>query len=161
MFKIELKGIYDFKIQTLKGEELAFSAFRNKKMLLVNVASECGFTQQYTQLQELQESSSEKLVIIGFPCNDFGGQEPGSNIEIDTFCSVNYGVSFDLTEKIGIVHSMHPIYKWLTDPNNNKGKQIDVNWNFCKFLINEDGSIHAFCPSAITPLDDIILDWLT
>ncbi len=153
--------IYSFKIQSIKGEEFDFSTLKGKKILIVNVASECGFTKQYAQLQELYEQFAGQLEIIGIPCNDFGGQEPGAKEEIVNFCRVNYGVTFSITEKVGIKHNMHPIYLWLTDAVNNNGIKQEVTWNFCKFLVNEEGLIEAFLPSNVEPLDEQILTWLS
>ncbi len=152
--------IFDFNIQTISGETLDLSSFKGKKMLLVNVASECGFTVQYAQLQELYEANKEQLVVIGLPCNDFGGQEPGTASEIQHFCKINYGVSFPITEKVGIIHNTHPLYKWLEEQATEQGITNEVNWNFCKYLIDETGKVTGFHPSSVTPLDDQILQWL-
>jgi len=153
--------IYDFKIKTLDGKDFDFSEFRGKKMLIVNVASACGFTPQYVQLQELHQQFGQKLSVIGIPCNDFGGQESGTADEIADFCQLNYGVEFRMTEKMKILGNPSPLYDWLTKAEHNEGSEIEVSWNFCKFLINNDGTIHSFLPSAISPLDEEILNWVS
>ncbi len=153
--------IFDFNIQSISGETLDLSSFKGKKMLLVNVASECGFTVQYAQLQELYEANKEQLIIIGLPCNDFGGQEPGTANEIQDFCKINYGVTFPITEKVGIINNTHPLYSWMAEQASKQGITNDVNWNFCKYLIDETGNVVGFHPSSVTPLDDQILQWLT
>lgn len=156
---LEMNTIYDIKINNLDGTPLDWSDYKGKKILIVNVASECGYTPQYTQLQELFESKQDDLVVLGVPCNDFGGQEPGTVEEIQTFCSTKYKVTFPMTEKIGIIKDTHPLYEWLTKEELNGKGNHEVKWNFHKFLINEDGSIHASLPSGVTPLDEQILDW--
>lgn len=156
-----MSTIHQFKVAGIDGEEIDFSAFRGKKIMVVNVASACGYTPQYQQLQELHKEFNDKLVIIGFPCNDFGGQEPGSAAQIQAFCSLNYGVTFPLTEKINIKgESVHPIYYWLLHKAHNEVMDTEVNWNFCKHLLDEKGHLIRFFPSAISPFDEVILDWL-
>ncbi len=126
-----------------------FSAYKGKKILVVNVASECGYTSQYAQLQELYETFQDKLVIIGCPCNDFGGQEPGSADEIKDFCSLRFGVTFPLTEKLNIKSNpVHPIYEWLCSKEQNGTSDAEVSWNFCKFLLDENGQWSRFYPSS-------------
>lgn len=146
-------NFYDivYKIDSLEGGQIDFSQFKGKKILFVNVASECGFTPQYKELQELQEKYIDNLVIIGFPCNQFGHQEPGSSNEIAVFCDKNYGVTFLITEKIEVKgENQHPIYKWLT--NLNGRVNTSVKWNFQKFLINEDGEMIDYFLSTTKPL---------
>ena len=133
--------LHSFKINSLEGKTIDFSDYTGKKVLIVNVASECGYTPQYAQLQELSEAKSDEIVVIGFPCNDFGGQEPGEAAEIQNFCKVRYGVTFPLTEKVSIKKDTHPIYKWLTRKSENGVMDGLVSWNFCKFLIDENGVI--------------------
>ena len=130
-------------------------------MIAVNVASECGYTPQYQQLQELYDEFDDKLVIIGFPCNDFGGQEPGEADEIQRFCDLNYGVTFPLSAKIGIKKNTHPIYNWLQNKAENGILDHQVQWNFHKFLIDEQGQLHAAYAASVSPLDDRILSWIT
>lgn len=156
-----MKTIHLFKVEGIDGEEIDFSAFKGKKIMVVNVASECGYTPQYQQLQELQMEFKDKLVIIGFPCNDFGGQEPGSAEEIQAFCSLNYGLTFPLTRKVNIKgESVHPIYNWLLHKVQNQVMDTEVAWNFCKYTLDEEGQLIDFFPSATSPFDDAILEWL-
>ena len=153
-----MTSIHQFNIKGINGEMINFSQFEGKKILIVNTASECGFTSQYQQLQELHDQSKEKLVIIGIPANNFGGQEPGSNQEIKDFCELKYGVNFLLTEKISVIgDDQHPIYQWLTQKSLNGVSDYEVKWNFHKFLINESGQIIDSFPSNVGPLDDQIL----
>ncbi|MBA3664783.1 MAG: glutathione peroxidase [Bacteroidetes bacterium] len=145
--------IYDFKLKTLEGEEITLAKFKGKKMLLINVASECGFTPQYKSLQALHEQYGSKVVLVGFPANNFGGQEPGSSTEIKTFCTKNYGVTFQMMDKISVKGSdMHPLYKWLSTKEENGTCSDAPNWNFCKYLIDEKGKIIKFFPSKIDPM---------
>lgn len=156
-----MSTIHLFKVEGIDGEEIDFSAFKGKKIMVVNVASACGYTPQYQQLQELQMEFKDKLVIIGFPCNDFGGQEPGSAKEIQAFCSLNYGLTFPLTRKVNIKgESVHPIYKWLLRKAQNQVMDTEVTWNFCKYALDEEGQLIHFFPSATSPFDDTILEWL-
>lgn len=153
--------IYHFKVESIDGESMDLSSFKGKKLLIVNVASECGYTPQYAQLQELYESFSEKLVVIGFPSNDFGGQEPGTDEEIKSFCSSRYGVTFPLTTKINIKgNDVHPLYKWLTQKSENGVMDAEVKWNFQKFLIDENGMLYKSLSHKVSPLDDEILQWI-
>lgn len=153
-------SIYDIKIKDIDGNVFDLSQFKGKKIMFVNVASECGLTPQYAQLQELYELKKDKLVIIGCPSNDFGGQEPGTEQEIVKFCQKNYGVSFPLTEKLGVKVNPHPLYQWLTQKKQNGVNDHEVMWNFHKFLIDENGSLVHSIPSTTSPLDEIILNWL-
>lgn len=154
-----MQSIHQFRIKDIEGKELDFIKFKGKKMLIVNVASECGYTSQYGQLEELYEAFKDKLVIVGFPCNDFGGQEPGSESEIQQFCTVRYGVTFPLTQKVNIKgNNPHPIYQWLTNKSENGKADHEVTWNFCKFLLDEEGQIIAFFPSATYPASEEIID---
>ena len=154
-----MTSIHQFKIKGINGEMINFSQFEGKKILIVNTASECGFTSQYQQLQELFDQSKEKLMIVGFPANNFGGQEPGSNQEIKSFCELKYGVNFPLTEKISVTgDDQHPIYQWLTQKSLNGVSDNEVKWNFHKFLINESGHLITSLPSNVGPLDNQILN---
>ena len=155
-----MNTLHNFSINGIDGNTIHFSDFKGKKILIVNVASECGYTPQYAQLQELYENAKENLVIIAFPCNDFGGQEPGSNEAIQSFCQINYGVTFPLTEKVGITRNTHPIYQWLTQQLQNGVKDSTVTWNFCKYLLDEEGQLIDFYPQNISPFDDAILGHL-
>jgi glutathione peroxidase len=134
---------------------------KGKKIMIVNVASECGYTPQYEQLQELYDTFQDTLVIVGFPCNDFGGQEPEDNEAIYTFCQSLYGVSFPMAAKISIKQNTHPIYEWLCKASLNGQLDTEVKWNFHKFLIDENGQLQHSFPSAVSPLDENIINWLT
>lgn len=154
-------SIHQFKVQGIEGREIDLAQFVGKKLIIVNVASECGFTPQYQQLQALYETFQDKLEIIGFPCNDFGGQEPGTSEEIQTFCNRRYGVTFPLATKIIIKGTnVHPVYQWLTQKQENGIADSEVRWNFHKYLLNENGQLVKSLPSSVSPLDEQILDWL-
>jgi glutathione peroxidase len=151
--------IHTFKVEGIRGEEIDFSRFAGKKIIVVNVASECGFTPQYQQLQELYDEFQDKLSIVGFPCNDFGGQEPGTNEEIQAFCQSHYGVNFPMAAKISL-KKPPPIYEWLAHKSQNGSMDTEVKWNFHKYLLDEAGQLKHSFPSAVSPLDDKILSWL-
>ena len=145
-------SIYDFKIQALDGTTIDFSKFKGKKILIVNTASKCGFTPQYEALEKLAGKYKDKLVIVGFPANNFLFQEPGSNEKIATFCKENYGVTFPMAAKISVKgRSMAPIYRWLTEKKYNGYKDSGVKWNFQKYLIDESGHLVAIFPPSETP----------
>ncbi len=147
------QSFYDFKVRTLDGKEVDFASFKGKKVLLVNTASECGYTPQYEGLQELHEKYGDKLVVLGFPANNFGAQEPGTNSEIGAFCQKNYGVTFTIFDKIDVTgKSQHPLYQWLSDKTKNGWNSQAPKWNFCKYLVDEQGVLLGFYPSAIKPL---------
>lgn len=154
----EMASIYQFKVEGIDGSEISFEDFKGKKIMVVNVASECGYTPQYQQLQELYLEFYNKIEIIGFPSNDFGSQEPGTNAEIKTFCTLNYGLSFLLAAKVKI--NEHPIYQWLTKKELNGKLESEVAWNFQKCLIDENGQLVNFYPSSINPIDEKIIDWI-
>jgi len=157
----EPKSIYDFKLKTLDGEEITLAKFKGKKMLLINVASECGFTPQYKNLQALHQQYGDKVVLIGFPANNFGGQEPGSSSEIKQFCTKNYGVTFQMMEKISVKgNDIHPLYKWLGSKEENGTCSDSPNWNFCKYLIDEKGNVVKFFSSKVDPLSKDITSLL-
>ena len=145
------KTIYDFKIESLTGEKINFSKYKNKPILLVNVASKCGFTKQYEDLQKLWEKYKDKgLIVIGLPSNQFGGQEPGSNNEIKKFCEVNFNINFPMTTKINVKgENIDPIYKWAIK---NYGKKAQPKWNFYKILINKEGKIEQTYSSITNPM---------
>lgn len=155
---IQNMTFYDFKVTSIDGNEFDLSTLKGKRVLVVNTASECGYTPQYAQLQELYEVyGGDKFTIVGFPSNDFGGQEPGSDAEIKTFCTQNYGVNFPMMSKITVKGAeMHPLYSWLTSEGQNGVSDAEVKWNFHKFLIDADGKWVAEYPSGVTPLDDRI-----
>lgn len=144
---------YNFKLNTLTGAPFSFSDLKGKKVLLVNVASECGYTPQYGELQKLHEQYKDKVQVIGIPANNFGGQEPGSNEQIAQFCERNYGVTFPVLEKISVVgEDRHPLYVWLEQQSGE-----EPNWNFCKYLIDENGKVQAFFPSKTKPMSEELL----
>lgn len=154
-------SIYEFKIKALNSDQqIEFSEFKGKKILLVNVASKCGFTKQYEGLQELYTKYQDQLVIIGLPCNQFLMQEPGSEEKIAQFCSLNYGVVFPITTKIKVKGSdQHPIYAWLTSKKYNGLEDYKVSWNFNKFLVSETGELLEYFPSKVTPMDESITSY--
>jgi glutathione peroxidase len=149
------KSFYELSIQSLDGKStIDFSAFKGKKVLCVNTASQCGFTRQYAGLEKLYEQHKDKLVVIGFPCNQFGDQEPWEADHIEQFCKNRYGVTFPLTEKIQVKgDSTHMVYQWLTEKQNNKVKDVTIRWNFGKFLIDEKGKFVEYFPSDTEPDD--------
>lgn len=147
------KPIYDIIINTLQGKPIDLELFKGKKILFVNVASKCGFTPQYKELQQLQDTYKNNLVIIGVPCNQFGNQEPGNSNEIETFCEVNYGVTFLITEKINVKgENQHPLYTWLTKKAINGKQNSKVKWNFQKYLVDENGEFLDFYYAITKPL---------
>ena len=155
-------SFYSLAAENNMGKNIYFEAFKGKKLLLVNLASNCGFTPQYKELQSLQDAHSDKLIILGFPSNDFGGQEPGSDHDIAAFCEVNYGVTFPLFKKASVRGStVQPIYKWLTDPSLNGWNSQQPTWNFCKYIVDENGKVLNFFSSAVSPLSDRILKSIT
>jgi len=154
-------SFYDFTVSGIDGEPIAMSDFRGKYVLCVNVASKCGYTPQYEPLQKLYEQYQDKLVVIGFPCNQFMGQEPGTEAEIAQFCSVNYGVTFPMSEKIKVKgKEQHPLYAWLTDEELNGVGSDKVGWNFHKFLISPEGKWLAAFPSKVDPLSEELVGYL-
>jgi glutathione peroxidase len=150
---------HDYRVKTINGEDFNLNSLKGKRVLVVNTASECGQTPQYAQLQELYEMyGGENFTIIGFPSNDFGAQEPGSDSEIATFCQKNYGVTFPMMSKISVKgESQHPLYQWLTQKDRNKVQDVEITWNFDKFLIDENGNWIAHLPSKRSPLDDAVI----
>ena len=156
------KSIHDFSIQTLNSDKtLNLSDFKGKKILVVNVASKCGFTKQYSDLQKLYESYGDKLVVIGFPCDQFAGQELDSESLIQEFCKSNYGVTFPMTKVIEVKgEGQHPIYQYLTQKSQNGLGDYSVKWNFNKFLLDENGKLVRYFPSGVSPLDDQIISLL-
>jgi glutathione peroxidase len=155
-----MQSIHSYHTTSIEGKTLDLSAFAGRKMLIVNVASACGYTPQYQQLQELHEHFSDKIAVIGFPCNDFGAQESGSEAAIQEFCTVRFGVTFPLSAKIGIKKNTHPIYQFLTQQKLNGVKDSKVQWNFQKYLLDKDGELIDVFPSSVSPLDNDILAFL-
>lgn len=152
------ESIYDFTLMSIDGKSIALSQFKGKKMLLVNTASECGNTPQYAELEKLHKTYGDKVEVLGFPANNFGGQEPGSNTEIQSFCTKNYGVTFPLFEKISVKgNDIHPLYKWLSSKELNGWNDAQPDWNFAKYLINEKGELIKFFPASLSPLSDEIV----
>lgn len=143
------KSFYDFTLQSIQGEPIDFNAFRGKKVLVVNVASRCGFTKQYAGLEKLHRQYGEKVVVLGFPANDFGRQEPGSNSEIASFCQMTYDVTFPLFEKIAVTgKEQHPFYQWLVQEGLSRFNDPGPQWNFTKYLISEEGMLlNIFSPN--------------
>jgi len=155
------KSIHQFKVKAIDGTTIDFSKFKGKKVLIVNTASACGFTPQYEGLQKLYEQHKDKLVIVGFPCNQFGGQESGSETEIQTFCKSRYGVTFPLASKIDVKgENIAPIYKWLCNKTENGVLDATIKWNFNKFMIDENGKLLAYFPSNTKPDSNEILGLL-
>ena len=151
------QSIYDSKINTIDGVSIDFNDFKGKYILFVNVASKCGFTKQYAQLEELYQAYKNDLVVIGLPCNQFGGQEPGDAKEIKSFCTENFGVSFIITEKINTKGpELHPIYAWLTDKKLNGKINSTVKWNFQKYLLNKEGKLIDYFNSSTSPMSSKI-----
>ncbi len=157
-----MHSIHRFSIEGIQEQHIRFADFAGKKIVVVNVASECGYTPQYAQLQELDAYFEEKLVVVGVPCNDFGGQEPGTEAEIAAFCKRSFGVSFPLAAKMRIkAPDTAPLYQWLTQQRQNGVLDAEVKWNFHKFLLDEAGILLAHFPASVSPLDDAILSFLT
>lgn len=155
MFTTTDQSIYDFKINSLEGQEIDFSQFKGKNLLIVNVASKCGSTPQYADLEKLHEEFGDKVIVLGFPANNFGSQEPGTNLEIAEFCQKNYGVKFQMFEKISVKGAdQHPLYQWLKEKTGQ-----EPSWNFCKYLVKPDGSV-TFFPTKVKPLDKEITNAL-
>jgi glutathione peroxidase len=154
-------NIYQFKVNGLSGGTINFNDFKGKKILVVNTASKCGLTPQYEGLEALYKKYKGKLVIVGFPANNFKGQEPGSNEEISEFCQKNYGVTFPMASKVSVLgDDIAPIYKYLSEEAKKKGLENPVTWNFGKYLINEKGELIATFSPKTQPMSDDILKYL-
>lgn len=152
--------VYDFKVKSIEGKEFKLSKYKGKKLLIVNTASKCGFTKQYADLQKLADQYKDKVVVIGFPANNFGGQEPGTASEIKEFCSSKFGVTFPMTEKVSVKGiDIAPIFQYLTTQEN-PDFTGDIKWNFEKFLIDENGKLIHRYRSAVTPLSTEITSQL-
>lgn len=161
MLLMATTGIYDFKLKTVDGKPMDMAQFKGKKLLIVNTASKCGYTKQYADLQELHEKYGSKITVVGFPANNFGGQEPGSNEEVASFCKKNFGVSFPMAEKVSVKGSdIHPLFKYLTEEAGKMGVKEPIKWNFTKFLIDENGKLLAVFPSGVKPTDEAITKYL-
>ncbi|RYY90930.1 MAG: glutathione peroxidase [Chitinophagaceae bacterium] len=156
------KNIYDFKVDGLSGGTIDFAQFKGKKILVVNTASECGYTPQYEGLEQLYKAYKDKLVIVGFPANNFGGQEPGSNEEIGAFCKKNYGVTFPMAAKVSVSGAdTHPLFQYLVNEAHQQGVADPVvKWNFTKFLLDEKGKLIKVFSSKVAPMSAEITDQL-
>jgi glutathione peroxidase len=152
--KVANTSFYSLKAILNNGKVLDFAEFRNKKVLIVNTASDCGFTNQYEGLQALHEKYMGNLMIIGFPANDFGEQEKGADESIARFCKINYGVTFPLAQKSTVIKLpvQHPVYQWLTDEEKNGWNYVAPTWNFCKYLVDEEGNLTHFFEAAVEPM---------
>jgi glutathione peroxidase len=158
----QTSGFYDFKVKTLEGGTFDFSSLKGKKVMIVNVASKCGNTPQYKDLEALYEKYRDILVIIGFPANNFASQESGTAAEIRKFCTENYGVTFPLMEKISVKGSdMAPVYKWLTSKSKNGLMDSEVKWNFQKYLVDESGNLVQVIEPKENPMSDKVIAWLS
>lgn len=162
MIQAQTNSIHQFKVKDINGEIFDMSTLKGKKVLIVNTASKCGFTPQYEQLQELYEKYKDKgFTIIGFPANNFMNQEPGSNSEIQAFCTQNYGVTFKMMDKVSTKgKGQSPIYQWLTQKEKNGVKDSKVTWNFQKYLIDEEGKLVDTLAPKVSPMSDEIVDWI-
>jgi len=150
-----MASIYDFMVNSIDGALIDFTQYKGKNLLIVNVASKCGYTPQYADLQKLHEQFGDKINILGFPANNFGEQEPGTNLQIAEFCEKNYGVSFQMFEKISVKGSdQHPLYQYLKEKTGQ-----EPGWNFCKYLVKPDGTVKFFA-SNVNPMDKQIMDGL-
>lgn len=155
------KSIYDFKVEGLLGDDINFADFKGKKILVVNTASKCGFTPQYADLEKLYNEYKDHLVIVGFPANNFGAQEPGSNEEIGAFCQKNYGVTFPMAAKVSVKgDDTAPVFKYLTEKSLNGVKNTTILWNFTKFLLDENGHLIDSFVSTTKPTDEAITKYL-
>jgi glutathione peroxidase len=158
---ISAQSVYDIDLNNIDGVNIDLSKFKGKYILFVNVASNCGFTKQYADLEKLYQQYKQELVVIGLPCNQFGGQEPGNSIEIKQFCQKNYGVSFPITEKINVKgDNIHQLYSWLTDKEKNGNINSNVKWNFQKYLVGRNGELINYFYSTTNPLSNKITSLL-
>jgi glutathione peroxidase len=156
---LSTKTLYDFKMKSIDGQLIDFSKYKGKKVLIVNTASECGYTPQYAELELLHKKYGEKLVVLGFPANNFAGQEPGDNKEIASFCQKNYGVTFQLFEKVSVRgDDACDLYKWLSTKELNGWNSQAPKWNFNKYLIDENGQLIKYFPSSVKPMSKEITD---
>nr|WP_062059173.1 glutathione peroxidase [Sediminicola sp. YIK13] len=157
----ESPSVYTVKLNALNGNPIHLENFKGKKVLLVNVASKCGYTKQYRPLQKLQDTYKDQLVVIGCPCNQFGSQEPGNAEQIQKFCELNYGVDFLMTEKLEVKgKQQHQLYQWLTRKDRNGKKSSTVKWNFQKYLLDERGRLLETFESSVDPMSSKIIDFL-
>lgn len=154
-------SIHSFKVKSIEGKTIDFAQFKGKKILVVNTASKCGYTPQYEALEKVYEQYKDKLVVVGFPANNFGGQEPGADSEIQEFCKARFGVTFPMASKVSVKgDDTAPIYKWLTSKTANGVLDAEIKWNFTKFLLDENGKLVACFPSNVKPDSEEILKYL-
>jgi glutathione peroxidase len=159
--RAQKSDFYQLSATRIDGTPYSFDSLQGKYVLIVNTASKCGFTKQYTDLEKLANEYADRLVVLGFPCNQFGGQEAGSNADIATFCQANYGVTFPMMEKIDVKgEEQHPVYRWLTTKADNGWNTEVPSWNFCKYLISPQGKLLKFFPSIVKPMSEDITDQL-
>lgn len=157
--KVPLVSFYSLTATSNKGEEISLRAYKGKKIIIVNLASECGFTPQYQELEELYRHYKDDLVILGFPSNDFGGQEPASDEEIASFCQINFGVTFPLFKKSVVKGAAkQDVYKWLSDHTLNGWNDEEPNWNFCKYVVDENGYLSHFFSASVSPMSEEMLE---
>ena len=150
--------VYDFTVKSIEGKDVKLSQYKGKKLLIVNTASECGYTPQYKELEQLYKAHGDKVVVLGFPANNFGGQEPGTEKEIAAFCEKNYGVTFPLFSKVSVKgDDTAPLFKFLADKDRNGGISESPSWNFCKYLVDESGRVVKFYPSKVKPMSEELL----
>lgn len=147
------RTLYHITVNSLEGEPVKLEQYKGKKIIILNVASKCGYTPQYADWQKFYEGNKDKVVVLGFPCNEFMSQEPGSSEVIAEFCQKNYGVTFPMFEKTNVKkgEGQFPLYRWLTDPAQNGWNSEEPSWNFCKYVINEKGELTHFFASKVTP----------
>jgi len=158
---VNATSIYEFKVPGLTGGTIDFSAFKGKKIMIVNTASKCGNTPQYDGLEKLYEKYKDKLVIVGFPANNFGQQEPGTSSEINEFCKKNYGVTFPMADKVSVKgDDIAPLFKYLTDEAEKQGIKDPIKWNFTKFLLDENGKLITVINNKVQPMSDEVLKYL-
>ena len=161
MVTVTPNTVHKFVVTDIDGSPVLLKKFKGKKILIVNTASQCGFTKQYADLEKLYETYKDKLVIIGFPANNFGGQEPGSNAEIKTFCTGKYNVTFPMMSKVSVKgDDIAPIFDWLTHKDKNGVMDCEIKWNFTKFLLDENGVLITKFDSPVTPMDPKITAYL-
>lgn len=147
-----LENFYELKAKANNGEIISFENFRGKKVLIVNLASQCGYTPQYNELEKLYRDNKDKITVLGFPSNDFGGQEPGTDEEIETFCKINFGVTFPLFHKDHVsADNKQPVYQWLCNADKNGWNNEEPSWNFYKYLIDENGNLDKIFSSSVSP----------
>ena len=161
VFMVTAVSIYDFKVTGLDGKSINLKKYKGKKIMIVNTASKCGFTPQYADLEKLYKTHKDKLVILGFPANNFKQQEPGSNTDILEFCKKNYGVTFPMAEKVSVKgQDIHPLFKYLTEEAEKMNIKDPIKWNFTKFLVDEKGKLIAVFPSKVSPMSEEVTKYL-